>query len=293
MKVELLYKCGNITGEAATWINGRNTLLWVDIEGRKLFEYDMDGIVNEHHFDDMVTTIIPDSHDNSKVILALQNKLVSYNLNSHRLERLVDIPTKNNALRTNDGKASPDGKIWLGVMHFSNHKETGYLYCIDKDYKVQKMLDKQYIPNGIVWNKEGDKMYYADSGRGCITQYEYDKDKGSISFPRKIIEIPSRYGIPDGMAIDEKGMLWTAHWGGYGVYVWNPESGKLMNKIEVPAPHVASCTFGGKENNTLFITTARAGLSISELKQYPLSGSLFSVQTNLKGGINHYPFRTV
>lgn len=290
MKAELLYKCGNITGEAATWIEGRNALLWVDIEGRKLFEYMPDNIVKEHLFDDMVTTIIPDRNDNNKVILSLQNKLVSYNLNSHRLKKLVDIPTKNNALRTNDGKASPDGKIWLGVMHFSDHKETGYLYSIDRDYKVQKMLDKQYIPNGIVWNKEGDKMYYADSGRGCITQYDYDKDKGRISLPRKTIEIPDVYGIPDGMAIDEEGMLWAAHWGGHGVYVWNPESGNLIDKIEVPAPNAASCTFGGKDNKTLFITTAQAGLSNSELKQYPLSGSLFAVETHVKGGINHYPF---
>ena len=79
----------------------------------------------------------------------------------------------------------------------------------------------------------------------------------------------------DGMTIDANGLLWVAHWGGFGVYVWSPSTGQLVDKIEVPVPNVASCTFGGKERNRLFITTAVDGLSEAEIQAYPLSGSLF------------------
>ena len=99
------------------------------------------------------------------------------------------------------------------------------------------------------------------------------------------------YGVPDGMTIDANGLLWVAHWGGFGVYVWNPSTGKLVDKIDVPVPNVASCTFGGKKHNQLFITTAIDGLSETEKKAYPLSGSLFVADIpRIVPGENHYPF---
>ncbi len=77
------------------------------------------------------------------------------------------------------------------------------------------------------------------------------------------------------MTIDKDDNLWVAQWGGYGVYCYNPYTGELLKKIEVPAPNVASCAFGGEKLDTLYITTARAGLSPEQLEKYPLSGSLF------------------
>jgi sugar lactone lactonase YvrE len=82
------------------------------------------------------------------------------------------------------------------------------------------------------------------------------------------------------MAIDRRGFLWVAHWGGDGVYVWNPASGELMDKIDVPVPLVASCAFGGDRMNQLYITTARSGLSNEEKDRFPLSGSLFITELN-------------
>lgn len=55
--------------------------------------------------------------------------------------------------------------------------------------------------------------------------------------------------------------------------------------------NVASCTFGGKERNRLFITTAVDGLSEAEIQAYPLSGSLFVADVpGVVSGENHYPF---
>ena len=101
------------------------------------------------------------------------------------------------------------------------------------------------------------------------------------------------YGVPDGMTIDADGLLWVAHWGGFGVYIWDPDTGKLVDKVDVPAPNVASCTFGGIGDSRLFITTALDGLSDMERREYPLSGSVFVVDVpKVVPGENHYPFIT-
>ncbi|WP_462318206.1 SMP-30/gluconolactonase/LRE family protein [Marinilabilia sp.] len=78
-------------------------------------------------------------------------------------------------------------------------------------------------------------------------------------------------------------MLWIAHWGGNGVYRWNPDNGELLDRIDVPAPNVTSCAFGGPNLSTMYITTARVGMTEEQLAEYPLSGSLFSIETDFNG----------
>jgi sugar lactone lactonase YvrE len=90
-------------------------------------------------------------------------------------------------------------------------------------------------------------------------------------------------GTPDGMCIDEEGMLWIAQWNGFGVYRWNPINGKLLDKIEVPVPQVSSCAFGGENYDQLFITTAQENFSQELLEKYPDSGSVFLAKPGVRG----------
>ncbi|MDR3269036.1 MAG: SMP-30/gluconolactonase/LRE family protein [Tannerella sp.] len=276
MTSTLLYRCYDQIGEAATWLPHQEIFLWVDIDNALLHEYHPEtNSVTDHSLPDMVTTIIPNREKTDEIWLALRNRLVSYHLKTGVIKELTILPAITPELRTNDGKSSPEGRIWLGVMHRSNHDKTGSLYCVEKDFSCRKILENQCIPNGIVWNRTGDTMYYADSGQGCIYRFAYDAQQGAIHSQQIAIQVPKEYGVPDGMAIDDRGFLWVAHWGGFGVYVWNPETGKLTDKIDVPTPLVASCAFGGKRMNELYITTARDGLSDEEKERFPLSGSLF------------------
>lgn len=294
MKANLLYRSCDETGEAATWLPGSDVLLWVDIDRGILHQYHPEtGTIKQHTLPEMVSSIIPRKGCKQEVILAMKNRLVSYHLERQTYTTLVEFSDLHPNLRTNDCKASPEGRIWCGVMQMDNHNETGYLYCVDNDLSLAPVLTKQCIPNGMVWNQAGDRMYYADSGRGSIEEYAYDRLTGAVYLLRTAIQVPPEYGVPDGMTIDAEGLLWVAHWGGFGVYVWNPATGKLVDKVEVPVPNVASCTFGGAKGNRLFITTALAGLSASEREAYPESGSLFVADVpGVVPGENHYSFIT-
>ena len=59
--------------------------------------------------------------------------------------------------------------------------------------------------------------------------------------------------------------------------------GKKVHQLSIPVKNVTNCTFGGKFNNELYVTTARKGMKKMEIKKYPLSGSLFKIKTNSKG----------
>ena len=70
------------------------------------------------------------------------------------------------------------------------------------------------------------------------------------------------------MAIDTEGMLWVAHYGGSCVCRWHPDTGELLEKIEMPVTQVTACAFGGPNLDTLFITSAAQELDAAELARH-------------------------
>lgn len=144
-------------------------------------------------------------------------------------------------------------------------------------------LDGVTISNGIAWSADRRTMYYVDTPTRRVSRYRYDDSTGAIAYEGIAVQIPEEMGFPDGMTIDERGNLWIALWGGYGVGCWNPHSGELLHRIFVPCPNAASCAFGGENLDTLYITTA-GGAPDSRLRQdYPLSGSLFVCKPGVYG----------
>lgn len=279
---EMIYKAEATTGEGSIWHPDRNTLFWVDIEGQKLYEFYPDKQdCQSWDFDRMVSTVVPET--DTTVVVSLQDEIVRVNLNDGSLTSIAPIPHHEGKVRCNDGKCDPAGRLWIGTMGFGAPKGAGTLYTVVQDGTVTVHLDDVTISNGIVWSADKKFMYYNDTPTGRIDRFRYDEEKGEISFDGVAVVLPPGTGSPDGMTIDKDDNLWVAQWGGHGVYCYNPHTGKLLAKVEVPAPHVASCAFGGKDMNTLYITTARAGLSEEQLKEYPLSGSLFVCQPGTSG----------
>jgi sugar lactone lactonase YvrE len=62
--------------------------------------------------------------------------------------------------------------------------------------------------------------------------------------------------------------------------------GKIDRIIEMPVKNITTCVFGGAALTTLFVTTASAEAPRGDR----LAGSLFSIQTNVRGQPEN-PFR--
>ena len=232
-------------------------------------------------FDRMVSTVVPET--DSTVVVALQNEIIRVNLTDGNTASIAPIPDNNGKIRCNDGKCDPSGRLWIGTMGFGAPKGAASLYCVWADGTVETKLTKVTISNGIVWSANKKYMYYNDTPTRKIIRFRYDDSSGDILYDGVAVNIPEGSGSPDGMTIDCNDNLWVAQWGGGGVYCYNPYTGDLLTKIVVPAPHVASCAFGGDKLDTLYITTARAGLSEEQLEEYPLSGSVFCCKPGAKG----------
>ena len=269
-------------GEGAIWHPVDKKLYWVDIEGRFIHVYDPIS-KSDIKYDTLerIGTVVPVK--SGGVLLALENGIFHLDLESGQRKFIID-PEKdlpNN--RFNDGKCDPLGNFWVGSMPLDEKEAVGSVYKISTDFSVQKMITGVTVSNGICWSLDCQTMYYIDSPTRKIVAYNFSENDASISNPKVVITVEEHLGFPDGMTIDSNGMLWVALWGGAAIGCWNPQTGELIESIQLPALNITSCAFGGENLNQLFITSARQGMSSEQLEKYPNSGDVFMMEMDVKG----------
>ncbi len=282
LKAELVLDAKATLGEGAIWNPTTQQLYWVDIEGKKLYIFDPANRYNrEILLNQRIGTVVPTT--TGQVVVALQNGIFLLDMESEQLTFITN-PEENVAgMRFNDGKCDPAGRLWVGSMGLEEEQGKGSLYRINNNGDTKKMVAAVTISNGIIWSSDHTTMYYIDTPTYEVRAFDYNNETGEIRSPRIIITILASLGFPDGMTIDEEGMLWIAIWNGGIVGRWNPETGELLQTIQLPAHNITSCAFGNENLDVLYITTARKGLTDAQKEKYPLSGGLFAVNPGVKG----------
>ncbi len=276
MKAELLVDAKAMLGEGPVWDARTQTIYWIDILNKRI--YAGSNVLTE--LDELIGCIAP--RKSGGLVLTQRFSFASLEVDSVKLTSLFTLKEEPSNNRFNDGKCDPCGRFIAGTMDFGEKDPYGSLYSFDGK-SITKLLSNITISNGMTWSPDYKTFYYIDTPTREVKSFDYDLETGAIANPRSAICIPESLGWPDGMTSDTQGNLWIAMWGGAQVTKWDPHTGQLLEQIPVPAKNVSSCVFGGKNLNELYITSARKDLSESTLAQYPLTGGLFSVQTNVEG----------
>lgn len=127
------------------------------------------------------------------------------------------------------------------------------VYYLSPDKKELRMVADGFTrPNGIIGSKDGKKLFIADIGANKTYVYEV-ADDASLSKKTLFADLGS-----DGMTLDHKGNLYLT---GKGVSVFN-KKGKQIEHIAIPEDWTANVTFGGKEQDILFITAKKSLFSL-------------------------------
>lgn len=272
----------NTLGEGPLWDHKREQLFWVDIEGGAFYALKPSiGAIVKTELGEMVGALA--LAQSGRLVVALESGLALYDLEREKLLRMPILQNSDSQMRFNDGKVDAQGNFWIGSMHKGFKKHSGTLYRVRPNAQVAPMVPNTTISNGIAWNTAGDTFYFIDSPTQCVHSFTWNQEEQQLSDKKVCIRIPETMGIPDGMCMDAEGMLWIAHWGGGQVTRWDAKKGQLVEKVQVPAPQVTSCCFGGKDLEVLYMTTARGELTKEQLQTYPLSGGLFSIVPGVAG----------
>jgi sugar lactone lactonase YvrE len=156
---------------------------------------------------------------------------------------------------------------------------------LEADGSVVTLLEEVRVSNGLAWNPDGTVLYYIDSPRRTVDAFDVEPGTGRLSGRRVVARVQG--GNPDGMAIDDEGLLWVAVSGGYRVDRINPADGCRVAVVRMPTRSVSSVAFGGPLRDELFVTTARTGLDNNALLAEPHAGDLFSVRPGVTGPVSH------
>jgi gluconolactonase len=162
----------------------------------------------------------------------------------------------------NDLTIDPKGGFYFTDPGGSDVKNPiGTVHYVDPQGKTHRIADGLAFPNGIVLRPDGKTLVVGESGHNRVLSFDV-LSPGKLG-PRKVFAtLPSKQGdqvdnAPDGMALDEAGNLFVAHYGMHTVQVLSPE-GKLLRSYPGGNLTTSNVAFAGPNMDQLYITGALA-----------------------------------
>ena len=271
----------SVLGQRPIWDWRHDKLLWVDIYENKIIETDQENS-GERHFTvpDGVTNIL--LQDNKNYIMSSYDSIFSIHPSLSKKQLLTKIKFESPNNRINDADVDLNGQIWISTMDIQQKSQTGKVICHDTNFKPIYSDNSYIISNGPVFDYERNVGYVTDSIKRIIYIFSInDLSRNGIN-KKVFLSMNKIDGNPDGMTVDKKGNLWVAMWGSGKVCCFDKQ-GSLKLILQLPVSKVTSCTFGGKNLNELFITTASVGLNDIEAERQPHAGKLFKFVTQEQG----------
>lgn len=156
----------------------------------------------------------------------------------------------------NDLFIDAQGRVICGTMRsdpfsMEGPRTSGECWRIDADGTATELYGDISLTNGIGFSPDGAVLYHSDTTRGV---WAHDYADGKVSSRRLFV---GRDDLsPDGLAVDEAGIVWVADVSGSGAVRGFARDGSEVGRIEVPARMVTSLCFGGSDRRDLYIVTA-------------------------------------
>lgn len=273
-------------GEGPAWID--DALVWVDLLAGRVHlaaRSAPDPIVVHADPGETVSAVLP-RRDGGYVVC--RSRSVAVLDGSWKVSRVIDLPGVPDGFRLSDAVCGPDGELLVGVVEMaadcSEHPAAGILRLVPgRDPEL--VLPGVGFANGMAFSPDGAALHVVDSARSTVSTYSYagaDERLGPMVASLPTHEHP---GTPDGLAVDYRGGLWIAFFGGSALRHWDGR--RWSGVIELATSNPSSCAFIGPRLDELAITTARVELDAEALAAQPDAGSVLIAVPAVPGAVAH------
>jgi sugar lactone lactonase YvrE len=244
----------NLCGECPVWNSKDGTLEWIDCVGLKFFRLNWN---SRQHSMVKENFAINGFRRNRPGGYVITNNEGIWLWNGDGSLALVAAEADGSKCQVNDCVADARGRL-LTASYFYNPAadyELGKLILVDTNGHARVIDEGFHLANGLGFSPDGSNLYFADTAARRIYAYDYNLNAGAVENRRVLVQVPKDEGLPDGLAVDAEGYVWSAQWYGSCLVRYDPD-GRVERRIPMPAKQVSSLAFGGPELTDVFITSA-------------------------------------
>jgi sugar lactone lactonase YvrE len=284
-EVQALYATPMQLGECPVWDAEEGALYWVDIAGQTVHRHVLDS-------GDHAIWPLPSEPgcialcEGDGLVVAMRSGIAFLNTSNGSLSHIADAPYDPALVRFNDGRCDAVGRLWVGTLYEPRDRAGGSLYCLSGG-ELRDAGKPVTVSNGVAFSSDSRTLYHTDTTAHRITAYDYDLASGQIRAGRlfqKFSKDKSQGygGRPDGAAVDSEDAYWCAMYEGGRILRFSPR-GEVLREVSLPVRCPTMIAFGGRDLQTIFITSARYNRSNDELLRYPLSGCVLMLRVDVPG----------
>lgn len=288
----------SVVGEGVLWDARRQRLVWVDIEGRCLYEWHYGKPSAE-------VTRTPERvgcvalREDGSLLLAAEKGFAHFDFGSgwgRPVPSPYRQPEGDRSIRLNDGKVDREGRLVCGGWN-GRHCETPLwekrvgVFRVGGEEGGERLLDELVkCANAICFSRDGETMYFTDSPERRILAFdnyaaaEAPIAKASARVVADLDALGIAEGVFDGACVDSEDCLWVCVCSGGCVLRIDPASGSLLQRVDMPVRRPTCPALGGPNLDILFVTSIGPPIAKDEeLRATPDAGGLFAFKVSVCG----------
>ncbi|WP_460783401.1 SMP-30/gluconolactonase/LRE family protein [Microbacterium tumbae] len=258
---------GATWSEGPLWIPNERALRWSDIPGDRILRWDATtSEVTVHRSAVEFTNGRMLDRDGSVVQCSHGRRRLEREAPDGTLTEIVAHWDGHRLNSPNDVALAPDGSYWFTDPDYGiRQPQEGHpgdreygdcrVFRWSPEDGIAPVIDDVDRPNGIAFSPDGRIVYVTDTAAGLDDGpghwiRAYDVTGATATAGRHFASV--EVGVPDGIAVDVEGRVWSS--AGDGVHVFSPDGEEVLF---VPIPEiVANLCFGGDDGTELFITAS-------------------------------------
>ena len=266
--------------EGPLWDAATARLWWVDITGRRVHCFDpATGNHSSWATAGQPGGVVLDAA--GEPVVASPEGLAVLDRSTGTMDLCVPVERDRPENRANDVKTDSRGRAWVGTMAYDKRPRNAALYRVD-DGHATCVVAGLTICNGPAFDESAGRMYLADTALFVVDVFGMDPATGALADRRPFLDFTDAQVWPDGMTVDDEGMLWVALGRAGAVHRYRAD-GTLDGVIELPATNPTSVAFGGTDGGDLYITTSWFDLNVDSRSAQPLAGVIFRCRPGVTG----------
>ncbi len=257
--------------EGPIWDAPSARLWWVDITGEQLHRFDpASGADRSWSLEGQPGGVVVDTA--GEAIVGMPDGLARFDADHQTTTLAIPIEADRPGIRLNDLTADRRGRIWAGTMAYDKAPGHAALYLAEAGVAKQVVGDLT-ISNGPAIDERSGLCYLADTAPMTVDVFDLDVAGAPLGNRRRLLDFGAEQIWPDGMTVDDEGMLWLALGRSGEVRRYRPD-GTLDGVIEIPTSNPTSVAFGG-DGADLYITSSWFDLDAVDRPEQPLAGAVF------------------